>query len=122
MQLEQDGFERGGVETRLRQREAEFEQRLDSKAVRTDSLGRDRHHRSYWSLQACRNALWVEAPDGTQLGVLTTPEELYRLGNSLLETGSREHSLSQVLDASQYCMTCTGAAPELTVPTCCACI
>lgn len=96
MQLEGDAGELTHVEQRIRQREAEFEQRLDGKAVRTEALGRDRHHRSYWSLQACRTALWVETPDGERLGVLTSPQELQRLGDSLLETGSREHALSQV--------------------------
>lgn len=81
---------------RLRQREAEFEQRLDGKAVRTEALGRDRHHRSYWSLQGCHAALWVETPDGERLGVLTSAQDLQRLGDSLLETGAREHALSQV--------------------------
>eukprot|EP00892_Ulva_mutabilis_P000579 jgi/Ulvmu1/10521/UM064_0059.1 len=91
------GGDRRDAEERAQQREAEFERRLDGKAVRTEALGRDRHHCSYWSLQACRAALWVETPDGEQLGVLTTPAELHRLGNSLLETGTRERALSQAL-------------------------
>ena len=88
--------DRRDAEQRALQREADFERRLDGKAVRTEALGRDRHYRSYWCLQACRSALWVQSPDGERVGVLTTPAELQRLGDSLLETGARERALGQV--------------------------
>jgi Williams-Beuren syndrome DDT (WSD), D-TOX E motif len=94
--------EKGGS-ARMRQREVDFERRLDGKAVRSDMLGWDRHQRSYWWMQTTASVLWVFGPHAERMGFYHTPEQLEQLSACLLDCGLRERGLSQVCDAACIC-------------------
>lgn len=85
-----------GHKAKEREREAGFEKRLDSKAVRSDMLGWDRHQQSYWWLQSTSPVLWVFGPEAEKMGLYHTTEQLNVLYASLLESGIRERGLAQV--------------------------
>jgi hypothetical protein len=97
--LEAEEEKRGGLQgqkAREREREAEFEKRLDGKAVRAEMLGYDRHQLSYWWMQCTAPVLWVFGPEAERMGFYHTPEQLNVVFASLLEGGVRERGLSQV--------------------------
>ena len=53
------------TEEEREQREAEFEEQLRARVVRSDLIGRDRHFRRYWWLQG--RALTISRPSCSQL-------------------------------------------------------
>jgi Williams-Beuren syndrome DDT (WSD), D-TOX E motif len=99
LMLEAEEERRGGLQghkAREREREAEFEKRVDGKAVRAEMMGWDRHQRSYWWMQCTAPVLWVFGPEAETMGFYHTTEQLNALFASLLESGVRERGLAQV--------------------------
>lgn len=99
LMLEAEDERRGGLhghKAREREREAEFEKRVDGKAVRADMLGWDRHQQSYWWMQCTSPVLWVFGPEAERMGFYHTTEQLNTLFASLLDSGMRERGLVQV--------------------------
>lgn len=83
-----------------RQRNAGFRAEIDSRSVRTEPAGLDRHHRRYWLFRGFRSCVCVEEPDGFALGCITDREALDDLMCRLNEDGSREQTLSKSLRAA----------------------
>ena len=104
LMLEAEAEGRGGLpghRVKEREREAEFEKRLDGKAVRADMLGWDRHQQSYWWMQSTAPVLWVFGPEAEKMGFYHATEQLNALFVSLLDSGMRERGLVQVCSGFQ---------------------
>ena len=84
-------------EKEARKKEAK---RMDEDAavsVRTRSLGKDRHHRTYWwGVGGMKGVVYVEETDGAW-GVLATRKEVDRLMDALHAWGNNERALKQAL-------------------------
>ena len=80
-----------------RKREAKRMEEDAAVAVRTKSLGKDRHLRTYWwGIGSIRGAVYVEDAEG-EVGVYTTRAEMDELMDALHHWGVREKALKQAL-------------------------
>lgn len=91
--VEREEIEKSSKEQRKRYYETEMEKRF----IRTNPLGKDRHHNRYWWFRR-DGRIFIESLDHKIWGYYSTKEELDALMGSLNRKGERERALQTQLD------------------------
>ncbi|XP_031380217.1 DDT domain-containing protein DDB_G0282237 isoform X2 [Punica granatum] len=105
MVLKQGTDERKVPTSSKEQRKQHYEREMEKRFIRTNPLGRDRHHNRYWWFRRDGRIL-VESSDHKLWGYYNTKEELDLLIRSLNCKGEREKALHRQLE-KYYTRICT---------------
>ncbi|XP_048128722.1 DDT domain-containing protein DDB_G0282237 isoform X3 [Rhodamnia argentea] len=93
------------------QRKQHYETEMEKRFIRTNPLGKDRHHNRYWWFRR-DGRIFIESLDHKMWGYYGTKEELDALMGSLNRKGERERALQTQLDKF-YGKICSGLQKRL---------
>ncbi|KAI8111254.1 hypothetical protein M9434_004826 [Picochlorum sp. BPE23] len=87
-----DDFEED-ISLHVQEKESQAEERLSTRAFRTECMGVDRYGRRYWWLRGSQAILLVEDAEGHHAGIIKSKETLDALMTSLIRRGPKEGNL-----------------------------